>query len=487
MLGNKWSGRALCVAVVAGSLTACDFIQPVDSNPNAVPSATLDQLLVGVEVSQFFVEESQSSRLVSVWLQQMTGTDRQFVGFGQYSTVEGDDDDAMNALYDAGGIVANREGVRQAGIAGRPGYAGIFKVWEALAVGMVASEFGGIPYSEAISPDVAQPKLDTQAEVYTAVLALLDEAIADLQQGGLGPGAADFVYGGDFARWIAAAHTLKARLHLHWAESDPARYNAALTEAQQGIQDASGDWLALHSSASTENQMWYQFVRDRGDYISSAKFLVDLMRFRPEYAAAGGDPRMPYYFSSGTGNFADTIIGSQVGNPPGDPSNDASELACGPNVDAGCQGWGWGAPDFSFPIMTCAENNFIIAEAQSVAGNDAAARTALDDALACAEDRFANFGATIDLSAYMSTNDALSGTDLFNEIMDQKYMALFLNRNVWSDYKRTCRPTITPFDYPNQVVPGRFLYSQAERQTNENIPEPDAQPDRNDNDPAACP
>ena len=48
---RKWSGRALCVAVLAGSLTACDFIQPITEDPNTVPSATLDQLIVGSSVN----------------------------------------------------------------------------------------------------------------------------------------------------------------------------------------------------------------------------------------------------------------------------------------------------------------------------------------------------------------------------------------------------------------------------------------------------
>jgi hypothetical protein len=237
MLSDRWSGRALCVAVLAGSLAGCNFISPVDANPNSVPTASLDQLLVGVSVNYMRVEEGQSSRLSAVWLQHMTGTQRQFVGMGQYAVFEGDDDDAMNNLYDGAGLVAVREAIRLATIEDRIVYRGIFKVYEAFMMGMAASEFGDLPYSEAVNPDIPEPSLDDQLAIYTAVLALLDDAISDLQSGqGAGPAAADFVYGGDVASWVAAARTLKARFNLHWTEVEGnARYTAALTEAQQGL------------------------------------------------------------------------------------------------------------------------------------------------------------------------------------------------------------------------------------------------------------
>ncbi len=68
--------------------------------------------------------------------------------------------------------------------------------------------------------------------------------------------------------------------------------------------------------------------------------------------------------------------------------------------------------------------------------------------------------------------------------MDQKYIALFLNMETLNDYKRTCRPAITPKTADG--VPGRFFYGQQERQTNSNIPETGQQPLRNANDPNPC-
>ena len=316
--------------------------------------------------------------------------------------------------------------------------------------GMAASLWGDIPYSEAADPDITSPKLDDQAAVYDAVQGLLDDAVADLSAGtGAGPGAVDMNFAGDAARWIAVAHTLKARYHMHWAEvNGSASYQSALSEAQQGIASNSGNWRGIHSTASSENNIWFQFMRDRGGLISAGDFLVPSMVTR-------NDPRLPSYFSPSS-------------------SGDFEVRASGLSTESG----GYGASDFSSPIASCAEAAYIRAEAQYQLGSQPAARTAAEDGLACEE---ARLGVT--LSAQKTLLDAAVGQALLDEIMLEKYTALFLNTEIWNDWKRTCLPRIS--QRPGGV-PGRLFYGQAERQSNENIPETSAQPSRNDNDPNPC-
>ena len=465
MLLLQRSCRVLCTAVLVGIVSGCDFISPTESNPNAVPDATLDQLLVGVSVNNYFLEEGQSARLAAMWLQQMAGTDRQFSGFDKYTFTESDASASYASAYTGGGLIDIRTGIAQAEADGRRVYAGIFKVYEALMIGMAASIFGDVEYSEAVSPDIAEPVLDPQRSVYDAVLSLLDEAILDLRSGeGIAPSGADFVYGGDVDAWIAAANTIKARFNMHWVEVDgSSRYAEALAAAQQGIMDATGDFVADHSTSATENNLWFQFLRDRSGYISAGAFLVNELWTR-------NDPRLTLYYGPGSGAFADTIIGSPPGNPTGDPGSEASSLAVP----------GYGAGDFDFPILTCAESNFIIAEAELQGNGDAiAARAALDAALACEETRKG-----VDLTTAKDANDALVGSALFDEIMMQKYISLFLNREIWNDYKRTCYPAVVPFG--GLEVPARLYYDDESRETNTNIPDPGEQPQRNANDPGAC-
>jgi len=438
--------RTFGASVLAVTLGACGFISPVDSNPNAVSNATVDQLFTGIQVNTFFLATGGLSRIASIWTQQMAGTDRQFVTFDNYTITESDFDDEFEAAYTQGGLTDLRAAISQAEAAGRAAYAGILKVHEAHLVGLLASFYGDIPYSEAVNPAIAQPQLDDQAAVYTAVQALLDEAIVDLGGGGAGPGGVDLNFGGDAARWIAVARTLKARYHMHWAEVNGASsYTSAALEAAAGITSTAGNWRAVFSTSATENNLWYQFERDRSGYISAGDFLV------PELNT-DADPRGAVYFS---------------GSPPAARASNLSPT-------------GYGAAGYNLPIVTCSENYFILAEAEFQLGSEPNAITAAQDALACQE---AQHGVTL---TAQSTNIAgLTGQALFDEIMRQKYIALFLSPEVFNDYKRTCRPAIVE---RANGMPGRLFYAISERQTNENVPGPGTDPNDkyNDNDPTAC-
>ncbi len=57
-------------------------------------------------------------------------------------------------------------------------------------------------------------------------------------------------------------------------------------------------------------------------------------------------------------------------------------------------------------------------------------------------------------------------------IMTEKYIALFQNVEVWSDYKRTCLPALVPVQTAifNNQIPGRFFYGRSEENTNPNTP-----------------
>jgi hypothetical protein len=440
-------GRVLATLLTTVFLGACEFISPTETNPNAVPTASLDQLFTGIQVNSFLLAETQWSRIPALWTQQMAGTDRQMAIIDSYIIDEESADDEFNAIYTGGGLVDLREGIALAEEAGRLAYAGILRIHEAYMFGMAASIYGDIPYSEAANPEFDEPSLDDQALVYSAVQSLLDQAISDLGAGqGVGPGAVDMNFAGNAARWIAVAHTLKARFHLHWAEvNGNTAYQAALSQAQQGITSPDGNWNAIHSTSATENNLWYQFMRDRSGYISAGDYLVPMM-------VTDSDPRLPFYFSEASG---------------GGYAARSSEL-----------GLAYGAPDFDFPIVTCSENAFIMAEAHFELGNEGAARTAAMAGLACQEALW-----NVDLSPRAADLDAASGTALREEIMGQKYVALFLNGEVWNDYRRTCLPAIT--ERPGGM-PARLYYGQQERQSNENIPEAGQQPLRNDNDPNPC-
>ena len=75
-----------------------------------------------------------------------------------------------------------------------------------------------------------------------------------------------------------------------------------------------------------------------------------------------------------------------------------------------------------------------------------------------------------------------SGGQLIHDIMLEKWITLFQNIEAYNDYKRTCVPNLAPAGDATEI-PARPFYAFSERNTNPNIPAPEAQTARNPNDP----
>ena len=129
---------------------------------------------------------------------------------------------------------------------------------------------------------------------------------------GAGPGPApnDFVYGGDVAKWTAAANTLKARYHLHMVEvRGNSEYQKAINAATNGIASHDGDFTTLHTSATLERNAWNQFQSSSGfgDDLVAGATLVNIMN-------AQNDPRRAQYFGkTPNGNYGGVDVNGSVG------------------------------------------------------------------------------------------------------------------------------------------------------------------------------
>ena len=443
--------RAVAALGLLAVGSACsDFLtgEKLESDPNRATSAQAAQLFVASQVNSYYILTGHAARVLAMWSQQMAGTDRQYIGYDQYSVTEGLFGE-FSSVYTGGGLVDHRFIQKDAASSGNLTLVGIDKVWEAQVVAFAADNYGDVPYSEAVG-DNTTPKLDPQLSVYAALQTLLDGAIVDLQAGRGVVGALDLSLGGNNAAWIRVARTLKARLHMHTAEVNQGAYALALAQAQQGISSPAGDLKTRHSSASGEENIWWQFIaRDRDSYIRPGKFLVDLMVTR-------NDPRLDDYFSMNADK-------KYVGAAPGEGLQDFHSNISDSRLRA----------DFPQPLITWAENQAIIAEAAFRTGNIGLARSALDALRADA--------------GLAPIGGSLSGTALLKQILEEKYIALFQSTEVFQDYKRTCYPNIRPATSSAAAgIPARFTYPVAERSANPNIPDVGAQPKRNANDPVTA-
>jgi hypothetical protein len=436
----------LCGLGVLGASACSDWLSDPDAtnNPNQPTEANISQLFVSTQTSLTMQYTSDVARTVCMWMQQCAGTDRQYRLLGIYNYGEDAFDENWDFIYTGGGLLDVREVQRLAGEAGDDVYGGIARVMEAMMVGLAADAWGDIPYSDAVG-EATNPTLDPQEQVYAAVHAKLDTAITLLTSAqGQGPGAADLYYGGDASKWLRLAHTIKARYHLHLVERQGnSAYSAALSEAQQGLQDEGDDFLGIAAANPQSHNTWYQFiVIQRAGYISPGAFLVNLLQQR-------NDPRLEEFFDpNGAGNFVGATPGQQVSGTIS--AFDTDRIA----------------PSFRQPIATWEENALIIAEAAFQTGNTSLALQSVNEVRA-------------------AHGLAPLGSVTLADIMTEKYIALFQNAEAWSDWKRTCLPVLTPAS-GSSAIPGRFYYPSSEQATNPNLPDLGEQPGRNWNDPQGC-
>ncbi|HKV51192.1 MAG TPA: SusD/RagB family nutrient-binding outer membrane lipoprotein [Gemmatimonadaceae bacterium] len=441
-------GSLLPVALLAG---CNDFLTGtgLTTNPNSPTKAGTSQLFVGVTVTQTVLQTGDLARLYSMWMQSMAGTDRQYIPLANYVFDEDAFSGDWSSAYTGGGLIDERTIQQQALAAGDTTYAGIAKVMEALTMGTVADVWGDVPYSQAVS-SVLEPALDPQQTVFQEVQAQLDTAIAYIPCASpscAGPGPNDLFYGGDKTKWLALAHTLKARYFMHVTPNDPTGYASALAEAQQGIADTSGDMKSYQSTNPNEWNLWYQFIAiQRSGYIGAGARLVNILR-----ADSAVDPRLEEYYST---NSVNKFVGAPPTGGPGDYSNLSGTRL---------------AQNFNQPMVTFAENELIIAEAELHAGSQALAIQAYN--------------------AERASQGALpwaGGLITLNDIITEKYIADFQQIEVYNDWKRTCLPLLVAAN--SNGIPGRVFYPlSAERNANKNIPPPSSQPLRNWDQPNACP
>lgn len=374
-------------------------------------------------------------------------------------------DDHWSDLYGTGGLVDLR--TIQARSTEQEKYVmlGMSQMWEAFLFSTAADLWGDVPYSQAVNALYSQPEFDSQRYIHETALDLIDEAMVNITRGQVFTTLNDFSFDGDVTKWIDCAHTLRARIILNWAEVDGlVAYDKALVEAQEGIADESGagDWRPLHSTANGEESVWYQFFSANQYFMGASRLLVDMLK-------KDGDDRLTIYFDP-TSAFNDTVVGLAPGVTP--PPY-ASQL----NVNT------VGSPEWQLPWVSWHENQFIKAECQYQLGQEPAALTTLNHTLEVLEERWQSFDPQCQLPRY---ND-IDGLDLYQAIMNEKYKAMFLNMQTWSDWRRTGFPEFVDMN-DNYTeceggVPRRLPYPELEKKTNSNAPAGDSIYDRVQNDP----
>ncbi|MCB0644537.1 MAG: SusD/RagB family nutrient-binding outer membrane lipoprotein, partial [Phaeodactylibacter sp.] len=388
---------------------------------------TPNVLLPQIEVRLAFMIGGDASRYLGIYTQHVDGAGRQFAVIQNYG-IQPSDVDAMWGQNSYSGILMdNRQLMADADANGYNYYSGISRAIEAYTVLFLTDMFGDIPYSEALQGlDNLQPAFDAQQSIYNELRRLISEARI-LLSGEEGPVSTDgdLIYGGNAAKWQKFLNVLEARLVLHLAKRDNANYQNALDIlAEGGFESSADDARIVFGTTAASSGPWFQYIEQRDDINIGDSYQMMMEDLN--------DPRRSTH-----GHILDV-------------TDDPHPIF---------------KRDQAVPLLTFTEQKFIEAECQfQAAGAGAAHQAYLDgiqssfvenqmywgrlDSVQIGADMFAV--ADLDLSALyddyvaQASVDPGSGALTINEIMTQKYIALFSDPEVFCDWRRTGIPTLDP-------------------------------------------
>ena len=366
-------------------------------------------------------------------------------------------------------------------------YLGIAKVLKAINIGQTTDIYGDVPYSEATKAgENFTSKYDSQQAIYTDIIKLLDEAIilfGPANTSTFAPAGDDLVYGGKIASWKKAAYTFKARYQLHLSKINGSATTAAvITSLSNGITANTEDFQLKYNSVNANP--WYasQLGLFSGNvlYAISNQFISYMngsVVF--PFTTVAMDPRLPLlvdmrtYNSAGITGTQPTTGAGYVGTTNGTGTSSSAKI-----------GTEFFYSNISAPIviLSNAEARFMEAEAQFLAnggnatsiGTNAAAYAAYKAGIGFNMDKL---GITAAKTAYLADASIDKGAAALElkDIMRQKFIALYLNPETFTDYRRYEFSTNV---FKNLTIPvntdpinggkwiRRFVYSTNERGSN---------------------
>ncbi|SHM09180.1 Starch-binding associating with outer membrane [Chitinophaga jiangningensis] len=458
---------------------ACS-LQDTNVNPNASTETSVSAVLTGAEVALGFNLGVNGGLIANIYIQQASGANGDAASFDNYTSSPHYFNSTWRGFYVD--VLDELQIVRRTAAAQKlPYYSGIARILSTYTFGTLTDLFGDIPYKDALSGNqVTNPAFDKQEDIYADLQLQLDSAIRELsvpatENFGALPATDDVIYGGNVERWKSLAYTLKARYAIHLSKLGS---TAAAQQVLNALYDGSrfraiaenlADAQVVFGSSTTNSNPFYQQNTNRPGWIGLGASFVNLLNGNAVTDAATKpegllvDPRRAYFatpYPTGSSTYrgsapgvsgAFSVIGSYYGT------------ATSPVI-----------------ISSYSEAKFLEAEARyRINPQDPLVKTALEAAIRASFVRVINNAsdpyATVEKQqAYIAAN--VANPDL-KTIITQKYIALFLQPEAWTDYRRTGYPAIplaqnaTSAANPEGKIPRRIPYPQNEVSLNRNTPE----------------
>ena len=179
--------------MLLGSACTKEWLQDYTADPARPLEVSVKVLLPSAQVSYTMAQGDALPRLTSIFLQQMTGADRQSLAHNRYAQIGEADFDVVWADNGYAGGMKDLQLIIEATEGTSPRYCGIARIMMAQYLGMFTDIWGDIPYGNALKgADDYNPTYVSQQQIYTTIEEMLTTAITELGQpvGALAPGSA---------------------------------------------------------------------------------------------------------------------------------------------------------------------------------------------------------------------------------------------------------------------------------------------------------
>lgn len=346
------------------------------------------------------------------------------------------------------------------------------RIWKAYLFMILTDSYGDIPYFEAgggYINKVTNPKYDAQKEIYKDILKELDEASAALNA--TSPiSTGDIMYGGNVSQWKRFGYSLLLRAAMRHSKIDPTTAETYTKKAiAGGLMQSNADNAVLRHTSLYINWMGEMLNgREKSNFYLAEPFV--------NYLKNNNDPRLPVFSiryvgaANGTQQTAarvTTAPASQIGMPMG--YNDVS-IAATFATKGVVSLWDFSQANTNTVLTTTSPEYFVtysqtqllLAEAivRGWAPGDAASVFA--NGIRANMEQLAAYGSggvisPAAIQGYVS-NNPLSASTALEQINTQYWVSSFLNGpELFSNFRRSGFPVLTPNPYPGSEVPGAFI------------------------------
>lgn len=422
-------------------LISCDFTEVGDQNPNS----DLASLLKSSQINMAQLSGGTYVAITSMLTQQISGTSQKLLQFDRYSITSTDSEIPWQIGYLH--ILANLNNVVIIGEERNyPKVSAMAYLMMAHTVGLITDVMGNMPFSKSFLTNQVElrPTYDSQEEIYTRIINLIDLGLLKLESSSDNqfPVEEDVFFLGNINKWRAYGNFLKIKYSLHLSKRFG--YSNLIGLINSNLFSHPSDTLAIDFSKETAvSSPLFFFLQSINGSVNAGNKIVEMMKM-------SNDPRLPVYFKlDNQNNYSGSIAGSGNGNC----STISNLFTSSKSVVI---------------LASYVEQKFIEAEIHLMNNSMLLAINAYNEAL-----RSSLLNRKVWNETWFNANKAIDNLTL-EQIINAKYVALFLQPEVWVDWRRTGFPTLESAlnNYTSNVIPRRFPYPQSEYNFNSsNVPQ----------------